>query len=753
MKTIERFSSGIIVAKVYYQNQKVHAGKSTPRSMTAVTKNHNVPALPEELQPLLILASNMYFSWNRKARNLFRQIDPQSWDSIGQNPVAVLQKLSNSRIEQLRSDDCFLGELKAVYTAYNNYLSDLSKTWFNRMHPESIGKTLVAYFSAEFGVASVLKTYSGGLGILSGDHLKSSSDLGVPVVGVGLFYRKGYFSQQINEEGWQVERYPENDPESLPVEPVESRESDDPFIFRVRVAERNIAVRVWKVSVGRVSLYLLDTNVPKYNSPQDCEITAELYGGDSETRIQQEIILGFGGAKLLRSLGIKPTLYHMNEGHSCFVALERIRDIVQDINNPRPFKEALRMVQDSTLFTTHTPVPAGIDIFARDQVAHYLSDYAPKLGISFDELFALGQESPSSHGFNMAVLAIRTSSSVNGVSNLHGHVSRKLWEKLLVEEGFQFDLAGETKMRKARADKTMSSITNGVHIPSWTSDSMAEFYDELFGTNWRENDSDDKTWQKISFAEIERLWQIKCSERKMLIDFVQSNFAAQKWETQRLDPEALTIGFARRFATYKRATLLFSDRDRLDRLLSDAERPIQFIFAGKAHPRDHDGKRFIQEIVSFTKGDRARGKIVFLPDYEITIAQRMVQGVDLWLNNPRRPLEASGTSGMKVLSNGGLNFSVLDGWWDEAYKPSYGWAIGKSVDSSNQSLQDKQDAESLYDTLENEVIPEFYQRANGIPMKWVERMKRSISTLSPKFSSNRMVRDYTEKFYLRQSSH
>ena len=352
----------------------------------------------------------------------------------------------------------------------------------------------------------------------------------------------------------------------------------------------------------------------------------------------------------------------------------------------------------------------------------------------------------------MAVLAIRTSSSVNAVSNLHGHVSRKLWEKLLVEEGFQFDLSGESEANTGRGVKTMSSITNGVHTPSWTSDSMAELYDELFGTNWREDDSNDATWQKISFADIERLWEIKCAERKTLIEYVQGNFSGQKWQSQHLDPNTLTIGFARRFATYKRATLLFSDPARLDQLLSDTDRPIQFIFAGKAHPRDHDGKRFIQEIVSFTKSDQAKGKIVFLPDYEITIARRMVQGVDLWLNNPRRPLEASGTSGMKVLSNGGLNFSVLDGWWDEAYNPSNGWAIGKSADSANPGLQDKQDAESLYDTLQNQVLPEFYDRANGIPVKWVERMKRSMSTLSPRFSSNRMVREYTEKFYLKQKA-
>ncbi|MDA4130074.1 MAG: alpha-glucan family phosphorylase [Thaumarchaeota archaeon] len=717
--------------------------------MTSLAKNHGVPSLPEELQPLSILASNMYFSWNRRIRKLFREIDPLSWESYGHNPIVTMQKLSHSRIEELRSDVRFCAELKRAYESYLSYVNNDSKTWFRRKHGSSSKEFLVAYFSAEFGIASVLKTYSGGLGILSGDHLKSSSDLGVPIIGIGIFYRKGYFSQEINDDGWQIERYPENDPGSLPIEPVESDESDDHFIFRLHVADRSIAVRVWKVQVGRASLYLLDTNVPRHNSPQDCEITAELYGGDSETRIQQEMILGFGGVKLLRSLRIRPTLFHMNEGHSCFVALERMREIAQDPANPRSFKDALEIVKASTLFTTHTPVPAGIDIFTRDQIARYLSEYVDKLKISFDELFSLGQETPTSHGFNMAVLAIRTSSAVNAVSNLHGHVARKLWEKLLLEEGFEFDLAGERNTISAQSRKIMSSITNGIHIPSWTSDAMAELYDELLSPNWIENDSDEKTWQKISHADPEHLWKIKCAERAKLVDFIRADFSSHGWQILELDPDALTVGFARRFATYKRANLLFSDPSRLTQLLADPERPIQFVFAGKAHPRDHEGKKLIQEIISFTMQDRAKRKIVFLPDYEISIAQRLVQGVDLWMNNPRRPLEASGTSGMKVLSNGGLNLSILDGWWDEAYTPSNGWAIGKSTDPMNPALQDRQDAESLYDTLQHQVLTEFYDRANGTPIKWVERMKRSIASLSPKFSSNRMVREYTEKFYLR----
>ncbi len=600
---------------------------------------------------------------------------------------------------------------------------------------------LVAYFSMEFGVASYLKVYSGGLGVLSGDHLKSASDLGVPLVGIGLFYTRGYFSQGLNPDGWQVERYPMNRPEDLPIELV-TTEPGIPLVFSVPLADREVQVRAWKALVGRVSLYLLDTNIPGQNSVEDCEITGELYGGDSDTRIKQEIILGFGGARLLRLLGLNPSIFHMNEGHSSFISLERISQIMEDGGGKNSFHEALESVKASTVFTTHTPVPAGIDIFTRGQIEHYLSRMPERLGIGVDDLFSLGQETTESAGFNMAVFAIRTSSMVNGVSNLHRHVARKLWEKVLQEE--EFDIAD--KLGDKKTGRRMRAVTNGVHIPSWISDSMADLLDEYLGREWMSNSWKPEPWRAISKIPSERLWQVRQKSRAGLMEFVRGR---SEDVNSALDCDAMTVGFARRFATYKRATLLFSDHSRLERLLLDSEKPVQFIFAGKAHPRDYEGKKLIQEIASFLKRESSGGKVVFLQDYDIDVARNMVQGVDVWLNTPRRPLEASGTSGMKVLCNGGLNLSILDGWWDEAYTPSNGWAIGKGSAESSHALQDRQDAESLYDLLQNHVIPEFYERTNGLSSRWIERIKRSMSTLTPRFSSSRMVIEYAQNFYFR----
>jgi glycogen phosphorylase len=605
----------------------------------------------------------------------------------------------------------------------------------------------VAYFSMEFGIASFLKIYSGGLGILSGDHLKSTSDLGIPLVGVGLFYTHGYFSQGINADGWQIEQYLTNNSENLPLELVLDQISGETLIFSVPLAAREVKVKAWKTFVGQIPLYLLDTNIPGQNSREDCEITSELYGGDSDTRIKQEIVLGFGGARLLRLLGHHPTIYHMNEGHSSFVSLERISQIIEDSEGKKPFPTALQTVKNSTVFTTHTPVPAGIDIFTRGQIEHYLSQSPKRLGISVADLFSLGQETTDSNGFNMAVFAIRTSSMVNGVSNLHRHIARKLWEKVLEEE--KFDLSDFPEMDK-KTGKRMRSVTNGVHIPSWISDRMAELLTEHCGPGLLENNWQSEAWRTISKIPSEKLWEVRQKSRTSLVEYVQQKVG--KNLAYGFDSNALTIGFARRFATYKRATLLFSDPQRLERILKDLEKPIQFIFAGKAHPRDHDGKKMIQEIVSFSKKEPAGGKIVFIPDYDIDVARHMVQGVDLWLNNPRRPLEASGTSGMKVLCNGGINLSVLDGWWDEAYTPSNGWAIGTGTSESNYVLQDRQDAESLYDLLQNHVIPEFYDRSGGLPAKWIDRMKRSMSNLTPRFSSSRMVIEYAENFYFKNLS-
>lgn len=686
--------------------------------------------LPENLQTLRILSGNLHWTWNRKIRRVLETTDSEGWEKTFHNPVLVMQKLSQQRIQELSKDQSFLEDLAIAYDTHKEYMIG-KNTWFQRTYGGLNTNHLVAYFSAEFGITSCLRTYSGGLGMLAGDHLKSASDLGIPLVGVGLFYKKGYFAQTLSHDGWQIESYPENKPDCLMIEPVFEKDSFEPLLIYVPVADRQVAARAWRVSVGRVFLYLLDTNVPEENSSSDCEITSELYGGDSDLRIKQEIILGFGGAILLRELGIEPTIYHMNEGHCAFVGLELIRALVEETHGTS-LHDALEKVKPQILFTTHTPVAAGIDIFSRDQIEAYLSFLPKQLGIHPQDIFALGQESPDSGQFNMAVLAIHLSRDVNAVSKLHRDVARKLWRHVLREDD---------------GSRKIGSVTNGIHIPSWISDSMADLYDLYLGEEWMENLNDPETWRKISEIPEGLFWEIRCKERARLVDYLKPRIKHDHHGD--LDSSALTIGFARRFATYKRATLLFTDSGRLERLVSDNERPIQFVFSGKAHPRDNDGKRLIQEIYNFSKREHVHGKIVFLGDYDISIARNLVQGVDLWLNNPRRPLEASGTSGMKVLANGGLNFGVLDGWWDEAYTPSNGWAIGSGLELGHHHEQDKMDAESLYKTLESQIIPDFYQRTEGIPLRWVQKMKNSIRTLSPVFNTRRMVIEYAQRFYFK----
>ena len=593
--------------------------------MISSKKIHNIPILPKELEALGFLASNLYSTWNRHLRNLFETIDPVLWEETNHNSVALLNAVSSARLEELKSDSGFISKLEVLSALQDNYLSENANCWFKQTFEDPVNGGLVAYFSAEFGVASFLKIYSGGLGVLSGDHLKSASDLCVPLVGVGLFYKKGYFSQVINSDGWQVEHYPTNDPSMLPIESVLKSDSEDPLIFSVSLADREVKVRAWRAQIGKIPLYLLDTNIPSQNSSEDCEITAELYGGDTDTRIKQEIILGFGGAKFLRLHGIRPSVYHMNEGHSSFVALERMAEVLEDKEVKRSFAEARSIIRNSGVFTTHTPVPAGIDIFTRGQIEHYLSQYPKRLGISMDDLFSLGQEMPESSGFNMAVLAIRSSSMINGVSNLHRHVARKLWERVLSEEDFDFEDQDHKVKGTSRAGPRMRSVTNGVHVPSWISDSMANLLDEYLGKSWVSETWKQSVWRPISQIPAEKLWKARIEAKIRLMEYV-----SRKVPTVRpsLNQQALTIGFARRFATYKRATLLFSDHSRLEQLLLDKERPVQFVFSGKAHPRDHDGKKLIQEIISFANRDLAIGKIVFLQDYDITVARNMVQGVD-----------------------------------------------------------------------------------------------------------------------------
>lgn len=696
--------------------------------MSSLNTSHQ--NLPEELAPLHTLASNYCWAWQREIHSLFEYIDPAAWKGLGRNPVALLSHIDSSRTSELASDGTFLSKLHEALQIQQSYLQGDQKTWFEQNYGTVAESYLVAYFSAEFGIASCLQLYSGGLGILSGDHLKAASDLGIPLIGVGLFYRRGYFSQNLTADGWQIETYPENDPTQLSLEPVFSG-SQEPLVISVHLKNRQVRVRAWKATIGRVTLYLLDTNLPGLNSKEDCEITSELYGGEMKTRIEQEMILGIGGAKLLSHLGINPTIFHMNEGHSAFVSLERLRSLMED--SKKSLEDAKQIIRSTSLFTTHTPVPAGIDIFPKEMFLDYLGHYSQHLGISKEELFALGQETPSHSGFNMAVFALRMSEDVNAVSKLHRDVAQRLWANVLGQDSGY-----------------ISSVTNGIHTSSWISDEMASLYDKYLGKGWESSMTDADMWNRVNRIPEELLWALRTNARKKLIDYIKENYS----QNSSFDPDALTIGFARRFATYKRANLVLQDGERIKRILSDGSRPVQFIFSGKAHPKDFEGKKLIQDICGFSSNlDLSKGKVIFLKDYDITLSQHLVQGVDLWLNNPRRPLEACGTSGMKVLANGGLNLSILDGWWDEAFTASTGWAIGSGSEVYDYSKQDNIDSENLYDALETQVVPEFFERdQSGIPRKWVNRMKRSISAHTARFSTNRMVMEYAQRYYFKQDA-
>ena len=697
--------------------------------------SQTVSKLPESLQALVPLSRNFYWVWNREIRKIFEEIDLAAWEGLGHNPVLLLQRISEARFAELSSNQEFVSRLARIYDVQREYLHEKENTWYQRNFGILERNDLVAYFSAEFGLTECLRTYSGGLGILSGDHLKSASDLGIPIIAIGIFYRRGYFTQQINQEGWQVEAYPENNPSELPVEAVSDRNSNEPLIVSVPVEDRQVRVRAWKAAVGRSTLLLLDTNLPGLNSKEDCEITAELYGGDLHARIKQEMILGFGGAKVIRALGLRPSAFHINEGHAAFVILERIREIMEEDKPGTSFSDAREMAKSSNLFTTHTPVAAGIDVFENSTMERHLSWYCKKIGISLDELLELGHGYPDTQGFNMAVFAIRMSARVNAVSKLHRRVASKLWKYVIDDLDLQHNL---------------NSVTNGIHTLSWISDAFADLYDQSLGPSWEEDTSNQEIWAEIKNIPDRQIWATHLNQKGKLIEFVRRSFSFAGYNTpidQILDSQALTIGFARRFATYKRASLVLNDKERLIQLLSDKSRPIQFVFAGKAHPRDHEAKKLIQEIVSFAK-NKGGGRMVFLPDYDISIARHMVQGVDVWLNNPERPLEACGTSGMKALPNGVLNFSILDGWWDEAHSNESGWSINPLEHFVDHSKQSAADAEALYFTLENEIIPEFYDRTEeGIPTLWVERMKHSISTLTRRFTTRRMVEEYAQNFY------
>ncbi|GFO53335.1 alpha-glucan phosphorylase [Geomonas sp. Red276] len=702
-----------------------------------------VPSLPRELAGLQRIAYNLWWTWDPDAIGLFKRLDPELWRVARHNPLEVLGSLQQATLESLMNDEGFMSHLAQVEERLDDYLT--ARTWYQRYGNPGAS---IAYFSMEFGLHESLPVYSGGLGILAGDHLKSASDLGLPLVGVGLLYRQGYFRQSLNLEGWQQEVYPENDFYNLPLH-LERDETGAPVTVEVQFGGRPVDLQIWRVTVGRVALYLLDTNLER-NLPADREITTRLYGGDQEMRIRQEILLGIGGIRALAALGIEPNVCHMNEGHAAFLALERIRTLMEE--ERLSFHEAMEAVKGGNIFTTHTPVQAGIDLFPPELTERHLGQYYRGLGLTRDDFMTLGRQTRlGNDGFCMAVLAMKLSGHSNGVSELHGEVSRRMWADVWP------DLPEE--------QLPLTSITNGVHQKSWLSDEMTDLLIRYLGVRWLDEQSQELHWRKVSRIPDAELWRTHRRGTARLVDYARRTLKGQLTQLEAspkeiaqagevLDPEILTIGFARRFATYKRGTLLLMDKERLATILNHPERPVQIVFAGKAHPADHQGKELIRQIVQLSHQERFRHRIVFLEDYDISVARHLVQGVDVWLNTPLRPQEASGTSGMKVAFNGGLNLSILDGWWCEGYRGNNGWAIGRGEVYEDLAYQNEVESRAIYDLLEKEIVPLFYNRgSDGVPRGWTACMKNSMQTLCPVFSTDPMVQEYTRRCYLPAFEH
>ena len=673
--------------------------------------------------------------------DLFRRLDVTLWREVGHNPIALLARVSQERLVQAANDDAYIAQLCRVMDSFYVYMK--GRTWFQSNCADD-QDMLVAYFSAEFGLHESMPIYSGGLGILSGDHLKSASDLGIPMVAVGLAYRQGYFKQQLTEDGWQLESYPVYDIHEWSATPVEDGESKQ-LKIHVKFGRTDVAAAVWLVNVGRVRLYLLDTDIPD-NPPELRPLTARLYGGDRTMRIRQEILLGIGGLRALAALGIKPNVCHMNEGHAAFMSMERVRTAMQE--HGLSYREAREATMGGNIFTTHTPVPAGIDHFDPKLVAGQLGWMAGELGITVDDFLALGCEQPGNDHdeFCMPLLAMRMAFRTNGVSKLHGEVARGMWQNYWPGV--------------PREEVPVSYVTNGIHTRTWTSPTMADLLEQYLGPGWPEAEVGDPVWQRIDEIPGAELWRVHVRRREWMIAAIRRRLKDQlrgrgappaevKDAEEVLDPEALTIGFARRFAPYKRATLLFRSVERLTSLIENEDRPVQFVFAGKAHPHDGAGKELIKQIAVICARPEFRRRMVFLENYDISLARVLVQGVDVWLNNPLRLHEASGTSGMKVPANGGLNLSCLDGWWPEAYDGSNGWAIGDGRVYDDLAYQDHVESESLYNLLEREIVPLFFERtSDGLPRGWVERIKESMKTIVPNFNTNRMLRQYTKDMYV-----
>ena len=703
--------------------------------MSATSADLLFTPIPVRINRLRDIAYNYWWAWNPNATDLFNRIDSQLWESIYHNPVQFLRNVRQRNLIAAVDNPTWLADYDAVVVAFDAYMNR-KNTWFKRTYPTE--KSTIAYFSAEFGLHESLPIYSGGLGILAGDHIKEASDLDLPLVAVGFIYPQGYFRQRLDASGWQEALYSKMSFADIPARPAVTPDGNE-VVVEVELPGRTIYAKVYHLQVGRMSLYLLDTDIHP-NSPADRDLSARLYGGDHELRVAQELVLGVGGVRALRQMGIAPAVWHMNEGHSAFLVLELAREYVaQGV----PFMQAFDMVRDQAVFTTHTPVPAGNDAFSLDLIDKYFAKFWDQLGISRDAFMNIAMQQQSwGPSFAMTVLALRLSEMHNGVSKLHGQVARSMWQWLYPG--------------KNNDEVPITSVTNGIHTSSWLAPTMRNLFDRTLGADWYEHLDNPATWQPLKSSDDGEFWQARLALKRTLVEFVRERLAQRHtrlgfppvaWPM--FDDTILTIGFARRFATYKRATLLFKDADRLKAILNNPARPIQLVFAGKAHPADEPGKHFIQDVYRRSQEPGFAGRIIFLEEYDMCVARALVQGVDVWLNTPRRPYEASGTSGQKASLNGIPNLSILDGWWPEAYDGTNGWAIGEEREYDNLDAQDWDDAQHLYHLLENEVAPAYYDRdASGVSARWVAIAKAAIMTCAPKFSTQRMLKEYVNRLYL-----
>ena len=700
------------------------------------------PQLPARIGKIYDISYNLWWSWNTEFLRLFKLIDIDLWEKCEKNPIKFLKLVSQDKLEVVAKDEKFLKEYDKVASDFNDYMNAKS-TWFSKKYPENTSD-LIAYFSAEYGLDETVAIYSGGLGILSGDHMKSSSDLGIPLIGVGLLYKHGYFHQKINGYGQQETEYKDVDLNMLPITSVKDSNGED-LLISLKFPNKKLYLKVWKINVGRNCLYLMDSDIDE-NIDEYRNITTTLYGGDQDMRIKQEIVLGMGGVNLLYTLGLKPTMYHMNEGHSSFLTLELIKNVMkyQEVS----FEIAKEIVSSMTAFTTHTPVPAGNDIFPISLVEKYFEGYWDRLGITKEEFFRLGMKpnDDMNSGFNMGILALKIAGKKNGVSKLHGAVSRELF--------------GDVWSEIPANESPIGYVTNGVHTCSWLAPTIKDLYNQYLKPYWQDNIQDDKTWEDIEKIPDEELWKVHQSRKEKVLKIVRNstidrlrkyNYAYEDIEQMvgNLDPNVLTIGFARRFATYKRATLIFRDLERITEIFNKKDMPVQIIFAGKAHPQDKEGQDLIKFIHELSLKPQFKGKVFILENYNIGMSRYLVSGVDVWLNNPRRPLEASGTSGQKAAVNGVINFSVLDGWWAEGYNQKNGWTIGTNAKYQSYEEQDDADSKSMYDTLENKIIPMYYNKnEKGCSEQWMKIMKNCISSNSGRFSTSRMLEDYVNQVYI-----